>query len=70
MFEDRDAAAARPLWLVPEKDLDSWLASQEPATRHWLADVKFRAERHQVVHLAAPDGSVAGTRPFDEGSDS
>ena len=60
MFEDRDAAAARPLWLVPEKDLDSWLASQEPATRRWLADVKFRAERHQVAHFAASDGSARG----------
>ncbi len=60
MFEDRDAAAARPLWLVPEKDLDSWLASQEPATRRWLQDLKFRAERHQVAHLAASDGPARG----------
>jgi hypothetical protein len=33
MFEDRDAAAARPLWLVAEGDLAAWLASQDEATR-------------------------------------
>jgi leucyl aminopeptidase len=58
MFEDRDAAAARPLWLVPEKDLESWLATQDAATRTWLADLRFRAERHQVACIASTDGGA------------
>ena len=58
MFEDRDAAAARPLWLVPEKELDAWLATQDAATRTWLADLRFRGERHQVACIAAADGGA------------
>jgi leucyl aminopeptidase len=60
MFEDRDAAAARPLWLVAEGDLASWLASRDEATRAWLTALRFRAERHQVTCLARPDGTVSG----------
>ena len=52
MFEDRDSAAARPLWLVAEGDLEAWLATQDEATRAWLAALRFRAERHQVTCLA------------------
>jgi leucyl aminopeptidase len=60
MFEDRDAAAARPLWLVAEGDLAAWLASLDEATRAWLTALRFRAERHQVTCIARPDGSVSG----------
>jgi leucyl aminopeptidase len=60
MFEDRDAAAARPLWLVAEGDLAAWLASRDEATRTWLTALRFRAERHQVTCIARPDGSVSG----------
>jgi leucyl aminopeptidase len=60
MFEDRDAAAARPLWLVGEGDLAGWLSSQDEATRAWLTALRFRAERHQVTCIARPDGSVSG----------
>jgi len=60
MFEDRDSAAARPLWLVAEGDLASWLAQQDEATRAWLSALRFRAERHQVTCIARPDGSVSG----------
>jgi leucyl aminopeptidase len=55
MFEERDVAAARPLWLVAEGDLDFWLAARAPAERAWLAALNFRAERHQVACL--PDGA-------------
>ena len=58
MFEDRDTAAARPLWLVAERDLDSWLSRQDAASQAWLREIRFRAERHQVACLAAPDGRV------------
>jgi leucyl aminopeptidase len=60
MFEDRDTAAARPLWLVPEKGLDAWLSAQDSAVRHWLADTRFRGERHQLACLPGPDGKPTG----------
>jgi len=60
MFEDRDSAAARPLWLVAEGDLEAWLAGRDEATRAWLAALRFRAERHQVTCIARADGSVSG----------
>jgi len=60
MFEERDSAAARPLWLVAEGDLESWLSRQDEATRAWLAALRFRAERNQVTCIARPDGSVSG----------
>jgi len=59
MFENQATAAARPLWLVAEGDLEAWLATQDEATRAWLGALRFRAERHQVACLAAADGSVS-----------
>jgi leucyl aminopeptidase len=60
MFEERHAAATRPLWLVAETDLGRWLGSQDSATRAWLEALRFRAERHQLACLPAPDGGVRG----------
>jgi len=60
MFADRDSAAARPLWLVSEGGLQEWLAGRDAGARSWLDALRFRAERHQVACLAAPDGSVSG----------
>ncbi len=58
MFEERDAAAARPLFLVAEDDLAAWLDGQDAPTRAWLADLRFRAERHQLACLPAPGGGA------------
>jgi leucyl aminopeptidase len=60
MFEERDAAAARPLWMVAENDLESWLAGRTPEERAWVAAMNFRGERHQVVVLPGESGSVRG----------
>ena len=60
MFEDREPAAARPLWLVAESDLDGWLAAQDEPTRAWLKALRFRGERHQVTCLAHADGTPRG----------
>ena len=60
MFEEKNPAAARPLWLVGERDRDTWLAAQDEPTRTWLQAVGFRAERHQVCSLPGPDGAVRG----------
>jgi leucyl aminopeptidase len=56
MFEENDAAAARPLWLVTEGSLDSWLGAQDAAARSWLEAVRFKAERHQVAAVPGADG--------------
>ena len=58
MFEDREPAAARPLYLLAEGDLEGWLATQDEATRAWLGALRFKAERQQVVCLADRDGSA------------
>ncbi len=60
MFEIRDVAAARPLWLVPEGGLEAWLAARSPTTRSWLDALRFRAERAQVACLADASGAVSG----------
>lgn len=58
MFEDRDTAGARPFALVAERDHEGWLDRQDEATRRWLSALRFRAERNQVVCIAAADGGV------------
>lgn len=60
MFENGDPASARPLWLVSERECDGWIASQDGPARAWLAALRFRAERHQVVCLPDRDGGVRG----------
>jgi leucyl aminopeptidase len=69
MFEDQATAAARPLWLVAEGELEAWRATQDEVTRAWLGALRFRAERHQVACLAAGDGAaraaVLGLGPLD-----
>jgi len=57
MFEERDVAASKPLWLIAEGDLDRWLATRTPTERAWLAALGFRGERHQLTCL--PDGAGA-----------
>jgi leucyl aminopeptidase len=58
MFEEHDTAAARPLWLVTEAGLESWLRAQDAATRGWLAAMRFTAERHQVAVVPSADGAL------------
>jgi leucyl aminopeptidase len=55
MFTDHSASDAQPLWLIIESELAAWQASQDAATRAWLAALKFRAERHQLAVI--PDGA-------------
>ena len=58
MFEERDPASARPLWLVSERERESWLAAQDEPTRNWLDALRFKAERNHVVCLPGRDGGV------------
>ena len=56
MFEEHDTTTARPLWLVTEAGLESWLQAQDANSRGWLAAMRFRAERHQVAAVPGADG--------------
>jgi leucyl aminopeptidase len=58
MFDEHDAAAARPLWLVTEGNFDSWLEAQDASTRDWLTTLRFRAERHQVAAIPGANGAL------------
>jgi leucyl aminopeptidase len=60
MFEERDITSARPLWLVTEAGLESWLTGRPQAERAWLAATGFRAERHQSIALPGPGGEPCG----------
>ena len=50
------AANVHEIALVPQSDLARWLAAQDAPARAWLTATGFKAERHQVVLLPAPDG--------------
>jgi leucyl aminopeptidase len=58
MFEERNVAAARPLWLVAENELGSWLEGRAAEERAWLTAMNFRAERHQVASLPDTSGQA------------
>jgi leucyl aminopeptidase len=60
LFLTNAEASTLPLWLVSESTLDQWRASQPLHVAHWLAASTFKAERHRVLLLPAPDGAVAG----------
>ncbi len=50
-------SAAVPIFAVTADRLDSWAASQSPATKAWLAATAFRADTGTVSVL--PDGNGA-----------
>jgi len=53
-----DPAAAVPLWLLYDDELDDWLATQPTATRQWVLTQSFKGERHRVLLLPDADGAL------------
>jgi len=49
-----------PLWLLYEEDVEPWLAAHDAPLREWLAAQAFRGERHRVLVLPGPDGTLGG----------
>ena len=56
----RSATAATPIWLLRESEVAAWRASQPPAVAAWVEAHQFKGERHRVLALPDPSGSVAG----------
>jgi leucyl aminopeptidase len=54
-----DNSAVVPLWLLYEDEIDAWPAPSPPAAR-WLAEQRFRGEKHRVLLLPDADGALAG----------
>jgi leucyl aminopeptidase len=54
-----DNTAVVPLWLLHEDEIDAWQAPSPSAAR-WLAEQRFKGERHRVLLLPDAHGALAG----------
>ncbi|MFI4906955.1 MAG: leucyl aminopeptidase family protein [Steroidobacterales bacterium] len=60
MLLSADPADSRPLWVVAEGELQSWLASQPAPVVAWVRGHGFQAERHRVLSLPSAEGGIGG----------
>jgi leucyl aminopeptidase len=60
MLLSSDPAESRPLWILTEGELPSWLASQPASQVSWVRAHGFKAERHRVLSLPALEGGIGG----------
>jgi leucyl aminopeptidase len=60
MLLSADPAESRPLWIVTEGELQSWLASQPAPVVAWVRAHGFQAERHRVLSLPSVEGGIGG----------
>ncbi|MGH8297787.1 MAG: leucyl aminopeptidase family protein [Steroidobacteraceae bacterium] len=60
MLLSADPADSRPLWIMTEGELQSWLASQPSPVIAWVRAHGFQAERHRVLSLPSPEGGIGG----------
>jgi len=60
MLLSADPAESRPLWVVAEGELQSWLAGQPARVVSWVRAHAFQAERHRVLSLPSADGGIGG----------
>ena len=49
LLNETDAQGARPIWLVGEQGLASWLDMQPPAVRSWTRAQGFQAEKQKLL---------------------
>jgi leucyl aminopeptidase len=54
-----DSSFPVPLWLLYEDETEAWRARQAPLARQWLAEQNFKGEKHRVVLLPDPAGSLS-----------
>jgi len=60
MLPSADPAESRPLWIVTEGELQSWLSGQPTGVMTWVRAHGFQGERHRVLSLPSAEGGVAG----------
>ena len=60
MLLSADPGESRPLWIVTEGELQSWLASQPARVCAWVRAHGFQGERHRVLSLPSTDGTIGG----------
>jgi leucyl aminopeptidase len=61
LLNEAEAAGSRPLWLVSEQGLQSWLDMQSPAVRSWAKAQGFAAEKQKLLLVPTATGdSIAG----------
>jgi leucyl aminopeptidase len=61
LLNEAEAAGARPIWLVGEQGLGTWLEMQPPAVRAWARAQGFQAERQKLLVVPTPGGDgIAG----------
>jgi leucyl aminopeptidase len=61
LLNDAESAGARPIWLVGEQGLSTWLELQTPAVRAWARAQGFQAEKQKLLLVPTPGGDgIAG----------
>jgi leucyl aminopeptidase len=61
LLNEAQAQGARPIWLVGEQGLSSWLEMQPPAVRSWAKTQGFQAEKQKLLLIPSPAGdAIAG----------
>jgi leucyl aminopeptidase len=61
LLNEADAQGARPIWLVGEQGLSSWLEMQPAAVRSWARLHGFQAEKQKLLLIPSPTGeTIAG----------
>jgi leucyl aminopeptidase len=60
MLLSADPADSRPLWVVTEGELQTWLAGQPTPVVAWVRAHGFQAERHRVLSLPSMEGGIGG----------
>ena len=61
LLNETEAAGSRPIWLVSEQGLGSWLEVQTPAVRSWARAHGFAAEKQKLLLIPTSSGDgIAG----------
>jgi leucyl aminopeptidase len=61
LLNEAESAGARPIWVVGEQGLPTWLELQTPAVRSWARAQGFQAERQKLLLVPTPGGDgIAG----------
>jgi leucyl aminopeptidase len=61
LLSESEAQGARPIWLVGDQGLSSWLDMQPPAVRAWARAQGFQAEKQKLLVIPSAGGdAIAG----------